>query len=122
VGAAGRIVLEVYARDFSVDYKASGDPVTAADRRANALLIDRLGDAFPGVPIVAEESARAAYEGFREAERILFVDPLDGTREFVDRNGEFAVMVGLVEGSRAVAGVVHAPVAPVPDSADAPGH
>jgi 3'(2'), 5'-bisphosphate nucleotidase len=122
VGAAGRIVLEVHARDFSVDYKAAGDPVTAADRRANALLIERLGDTFPGVPIVAEESEGAAYEGFREAERILFVDPLDGTREFVDRNGEFAVMVGLVEGSRAVAGVVHAPVAPVPDSADAPGH
>jgi 3'(2'), 5'-bisphosphate nucleotidase len=111
VGAAGRIVLEVHARDFSVDYKAAGDPVTAADRRANALLIERLGDTFPGVPIVAEESEGAAYEGFREAERILFVDPLDGTREFVDRNGEFAVMIGLVEGSRAVAGVVHAPVA-----------
>lgn len=111
-GAAGRVVLEVYARDaFSVDYKAAGDPVTAADRRANALLVERLGDTFPGIPIVAEESVAAAYEGFREAERILFVDPLDGTREFVDRNGEFAVMIGLVEGSRAVAGVVHAPVA-----------
>jgi 3'(2'), 5'-bisphosphate nucleotidase len=103
-------VLDIYQGEFRVEYKGPNDPVTAADRGANAMLLQRLAEAFPGVPIVAEESERATYEGYWEAERILFVDPLDGTREFVDRNGEFAVMVGLVEGPRAVAGAVHAPV------------
>jgi 3'(2'), 5'-bisphosphate nucleotidase len=107
--AAGHVVLEVYRSDFRVEYKGPGDPVTAADRRANALLLGRLREVFPGVPVIAEESDRTTYERFWEAERMLFVDPLDGTREFIDRNDEFAVMIGLVEGSRAAMGVVHAP-------------
>jgi 3'(2'), 5'-bisphosphate nucleotidase len=111
--AAGRTVLEVYRSDFGVEYKGPNDPVTAADRHANALLVRQLGEAFPDVPVVAEESAPRTYARFRQAERVLFVDPLDGTREFVDRVGEFAVMIGLVEGSRAVAGIVHAPVSGV---------
>ena len=111
VTAAGHAVLEVYRGDFRVDYKGPGDPVTGADRRANALLLARLPEVFPGVPIVAEESDRSTYERFWEAERMLFVDPLDGTREFIDRNDEFAVMIGLVEGASAVTGVIHAPVA-----------
>jgi 3'(2'), 5'-bisphosphate nucleotidase len=108
--AAGRIVLDVYGGEFRVEFKGPDDPVTAADRRANAALVQGLAAAFPGVPVVAEESDRAAYERYWEAGRILFVDPLDGTREFVDRNGEFAVMVGLVDGPGAAAGAVHAPV------------
>jgi 3'(2'), 5'-bisphosphate nucleotidase len=108
--AAGRTVLEVYRGEFRVEYKGPNDPVTAADYRANALLVRRLGEAFPGVPVVAEESERAKDEHYRTAGRVFFVDPLDGTREFVDRNGEFAVMIGLVEGPRAVAGAVHSPV------------
>jgi 3'(2'), 5'-bisphosphate nucleotidase len=103
-------VLDVYRGEFCVEFKGPDDPVTAADRGANAMLLQSLAGVFPGVPIVAEESDRATYERYWEAERILFVDPLDGTREFVDRNGEFAVMVGLVEGPRAVAGAVHLPV------------
>jgi 3'(2'), 5'-bisphosphate nucleotidase len=110
-GAAGQALREVYARaTLPVDYKGPGDPVTAADRRANRLIVERLGRAFPGIPVVAEESAPAAFEGFREADRVFFVDPLDGTQEFIRRNGEFAVMIGLVQGRRAMAGVVLAPV------------
>ena len=106
---AARLVMEVYARDFSVDYKAPHDPVTEADRRANTLIVEQLSRAFPGVPIVAEESDPQTFVGFRDSERIFFVDPVDGTREFIDKNGEFAVMIGLVEGGRAVASVVDAP-------------
>jgi 3'(2'), 5'-bisphosphate nucleotidase len=113
VTAAGHVVLEVYRSGFRVEYKGPGDPVTAADRRANALLLGRLREVFPGVPVVAEESDRATYERFWEAERMLFVDPLDGTREFIDGNDEFAVMIGLVEESRAVMGVIHAPASGV---------
>jgi 3'(2'), 5'-bisphosphate nucleotidase len=108
---AGQIVLDVYqAGSIAVDHKGPGDPVTAADRRANRFIVQRLHRAFPDVPIVAEESESTSFAGFRQAERVLFVDPLDGTREFIERNGEFAVMIGLVEGPNALAGVVHAPV------------
>jgi len=102
--------MRVYAEPFSVEYKAENDPVTRGDREANALIVDRLTRAFPGVPIVAEESDPATYAGFGDADAVWFVDPLDGTREFVAKNGEFAVMIGLAERGRAVAGVIVAPV------------
>jgi 3'(2'), 5'-bisphosphate nucleotidase len=101
--------MQVYARDFAVAYKGPQDPVTEADQLANALIIERLSKEFPGVPIVAEESDPTTFADFREHERIFFVDPIDGTREFIDKNGEFAVMIGLVEGERAVATVIDAP-------------
>lgn len=107
---ASAVVERVYATDFSVDYKGPRDPVTKADREANALICERLARGFPGVPIVAEESDEQSFLGWRGAERSFFVDPVDGTAEFVSRNGEFAVMIGLAEEGRSVAGVVLAPV------------
>ena len=106
---AAVLIRQVYATKFSVDFKAPRDPVTEADRRANELICDRLHQLFPNVPIVAEESEPETFAGYRKAERIFFVDPLDGTREFVARNGEFVVMIGYVEGDRATASVIHAP-------------
>lgn len=107
---ASRVVLEVYETAFRVEYKSPRDPVTQADARANALIVAELANAFPGVPCVAEESRPEEFAEFRRSERVFFVDPLDGTREFVDRNGEFVVMIGLLEGDRATHGVVLAPV------------
>lgn len=107
--AAAKVVMEVYARPFDVEYKGPQDPVTEADRRANALICELLEREFPGVPIVAEESDPETFAGFRNSDRVFFVDPVDGTREFVDRNGEFAVMIGVVEGARALAAVIDAP-------------
>ncbi len=106
---AAAIVNEIYATDFRVDYKAVGDPVTDADRAANDFICAALGKRFPDIPIVAEESEERNFTGFRTAPSIFFVDPVDGTREFVARNGEFAVMIGLVQGDRATHGVIHAP-------------
>jgi 3'(2'), 5'-bisphosphate nucleotidase len=106
---AGEIVTRVYAGEFTVEYKGPSDPVTQADRLANDLICERLALAFPGAPIVAEESPPESFVGFETGVRIFFVDPLDGTREFVARNGQFVVMIGLVEGARATAGVVYAP-------------
>jgi 3'(2'), 5'-bisphosphate nucleotidase len=106
---AAVLIMEVYGRPFDVDYKAPQDPVTEADRRANDLICERLERAFPGVPIVAEESDPSTFEDYRRHDRVFFVDPVDGTREFVDKNGEFAVMIGLLEGSRAIASVIDAP-------------
>jgi 3'(2'), 5'-bisphosphate nucleotidase len=106
--AAG-VVRHVYETEFSVQYKGPKDPVTAADLRANELICRRLAEHFPGAPVVAEESDPESFAAYRTASRIFFVDPLDGTAEFVARNGEFVVMIGLVEGDRSVAGVVVAP-------------
>ena len=107
--AAAVEVMKVYARPFDVDFKAPQDPVTEADRTANALICEQLTRSFPGVPIVAEESDPETFADYRDSERVFFVDPVDGTREFVDRNGEFAVMIGLIEGAHAVASVIDAP-------------
>jgi 3'(2'), 5'-bisphosphate nucleotidase len=106
---AAELVMGVYAAPFTVEFKAKDDPVTVADKESNALICERLARAFPGIPVVAEESDPTAYAGFAAAEAAWFVDPLDGTREFVARNGEFAVMIGLAEQGRATVGVVVAP-------------
>jgi 3'(2'), 5'-bisphosphate nucleotidase len=106
---AAEVVFRIYQTPFQVDYKGPRDPVTEADRAANALICERLSTAFPNVPIVAEESAPDTFADFRDFERIFFVDPVDGTREFVLKNGEFVVMIGVVEGDVAVASVIHAP-------------
>lgn len=106
---AALVVLEVYDKPFAVDYKAPRDPVTEADRRANELICEALTRAFPGVPIVAEESAPDRFSGFVKSPEVFFVDPVDGTREFVSKNGEFVIMIGLVEGRRATTAVIHAP-------------
>lgn len=106
---AAAVIREVYATAFAVDLKGPDDPVTAADLRANELICRRLERLYPGVPIVAEESAPETFDQYRTAERIFFVDPLDGTTEFVSRNDQFVVMIGMVDGERAVAGVVAAP-------------
>jgi 3'(2'), 5'-bisphosphate nucleotidase len=106
---AGRILLEVYATDFAVVEKAdNGGPVTAADERANAFLVGELRKAFPGDGIVAEESPD--HGDARRRERCWFIDPLDGTAEFVARNGEFAVHVGLAVAGEARLGVVYRPL------------
>jgi 3'(2'), 5'-bisphosphate nucleotidase len=107
---ASAIVLEVYGESYDVEYKGKNDPVTRADREANDHITRALAAAFPGVAIVAEESPPETFLHFETAERVWFVDPLDGTREFVARNGEFAVMIGLAERGRPTLGVVAIPV------------
>jgi 3'(2'), 5'-bisphosphate nucleotidase len=106
---AAELVMRVYAAPFEVEYKGKDDPVTRADKESNALLCARLERAFPGVPIVAEESDPKTYAEYTRAPAAWFVDPLDGTREFVAHNGEFAVMIGFAEEGRAKVGVIVAP-------------
>lgn len=106
---ASAVIREVYDTAFSVEWKGPKDPVTLADKRANELICRRLEVAFPGIPVVAEESDPRTFENYATADRVFFVDPLDGTAEFIDRNGEFVVMIGVVEGDVATTGVVFAP-------------
>jgi 3'(2'), 5'-bisphosphate nucleotidase len=108
--AAGELILQVYSTSFAVEYKSPGDPVTRADAEANALIVSHLKRRFPHAAVVAEESEPGTFSNFRELQEVFFVDPLDGTREFVARNGEFVVMIGYVRADRAQVGVIHSPV------------
>jgi 3'(2'), 5'-bisphosphate nucleotidase len=107
--AAGALVLEVYATNFAVQGKADNSPVTLADERAEALITPALQRLRPDWPVVAEEAA-ARGQAPAAAECFWLVDPLDGTREFVARNGEFTVNIALVRQGRPVLGVVYLPV------------
>jgi 3'(2'), 5'-bisphosphate nucleotidase len=111
VDAACAAILEVYAGGHEVEYKADDSPITRADRAAHDILSDGLRRLTPEVPVLSEESAAGQdYEVRRHWREFWLVDPLDGTREFIQRNGEFTVNVALVRGHRAVLGVVAAPV------------
>ena len=106
---AGHEILEVYASDFAVRGKADASPVTEADTRAERVILDGLGECAPGVPVVAEESAAAGDVPDVGGGPFFLVDPLDGTREFIGRNGEFTVNVALIENGAPTVGVVHLP-------------
>lgn len=106
---AGNAIMEIYEGDFSTSFKNDDSPLTLADIRSDQIIRDRLGQAFPGILIWSEESADDWAAG--TAVRTFFlVDPLDGTKEFIKRNGEFTVNIALVHDGRPVAGVVHLPV------------
>jgi 3'(2'), 5'-bisphosphate nucleotidase len=107
--SAGDLVRLSYRTTLEVEFKGPNDPVTSADKAANALICNALASEFENWPIVAEESEPSCYGDYRSADCVFFVDPIDGTREFLDRTDEFVVMIGLVRGDRATAGVIHAP-------------
>jgi 3'(2'), 5'-bisphosphate nucleotidase len=106
--AAGEAILEVYATAFRVSAKADESPLTEADQRSEACIVRALAELTPDVPVVSEEATAA---GARPETGACFwlVDPLDGTREFVSRNGEFTVNIALVQDAAPVLGVVLAP-------------
>jgi 3'(2'), 5'-bisphosphate nucleotidase len=110
VRRAGDAILAVYAEDFDVEHKEDASPVTAADMAAHRLLVEGLGALTPDIPVLSEESADIPWATRRTWGRYWLVDPLDGTREFVKRNGEFTVNVALIEAHRPTLGVVLAPV------------
>jgi 3'(2'),5'-bisphosphate nucleotidase len=107
--AAGARILDHYNRGAAARTKADGSPVTDADEAAEALILAGLPAILPGIPVVSEEAAAAGIVPECGA-RFVLVDPLDGTREYVGRNGEFTVNIAVVEGGRPVLGVVYAPV------------
>ncbi|HWJ86732.1 MAG TPA: 3'(2'),5'-bisphosphate nucleotidase CysQ [Pelagibacterium sp.] len=106
--AAGAVILDIYGGEFDVTLKADASPFTKADIAAEALILARLSAAFPAVPVIAEEAvANGIVPEF--AERFILVDPLDGSREFIARNGEFTVNIALIEHGVPIAGAVYAP-------------
>ena len=106
--SAGDLILEVYAAAFTVSEKADGSPVTAADERAESEILTGLAALTPDVPVVSEEAHSKGRVPHIDG-RFWLVDPLDGTREFIDRTGEFTVNIALVEDGEPILGVVLAP-------------
>jgi 3'(2'), 5'-bisphosphate nucleotidase len=107
--AAGAEIMRHYRQGVRVEQKADHSPVTAADRDAEAIIVSALRLLTPGVPVVAEEAVSAGHAAGPCGDLFWLVDPLDGTKEFIGRNGEFTVNIALNQGGRPVAGVVYAP-------------
>lgn len=105
---AGGAIMEIYKRDFEVEFKADDSPLTEADKAAHHIIVDALEDS--GFPVLSEESKQIPYEERKAWETYWLVDPLDGTKEFIKKNGEFTVNIALIKDGRPVMGVVYAPV------------
>lgn len=104
---AGEEIMEVYKDAIDVEYKEDRSPLTAADKRAHAVIFQRLTETH--LPILSEEGKSIAFEVRKNWERFWLVDPLDGTKEFIKRNGEFTVNIALIDTHNPVAGVIYVP-------------
>lgn len=110
VRAAGNTVLDIYQRDFDVETKADASPLTEADLAAHRALTALLASLEPSLPILSEEAAEIDYAERKRWSRYWLIDPLDGTKEFIKKNGEFTLNVALIDDGVPVFGIVHAPV------------
>lgn len=111
--AAGAAVMEVYEggdEGFRVSIKQDSSPITEADRRSHTTISEALDEISPGVPVISEEGRGVDYSERSRWEEFYLVDPLDGTKEFINRNGEFTVNIALIRGQRPVLGVIYVPV------------
>ena len=111
--AAGEAIMAVYASDFDVEHKDDRSPLTAADLAAQTVIAQGLAALDEVLPVISEEARTCAWEERRSWDRYWLVDPLDGTREFIKRNGEFSVNIALIRDGVPVFGVVQAPVSDV---------
>lgn len=118
---AGQAIMKVYAEGAEVMLKADCSPVTRADQEAEIIILEHLARAFPDIPVIAEESVAVGRVPEIGNGPFFLVDPLDGTKEFIARNGDFTVNIALVEGGAPVAGIVYAPVCHLAYSASKSG-
>lgn len=106
---AGAAIMDIYQQDFAVQQKADDSPLTQADLASHRILVAGLQALTPDIPCLSEEDADIAYAERKQWQRYWLIDPLDGTREFIKKNGEFTVNVALIDNGVPVLGVVHAP-------------
>jgi len=118
---AADAILEIYASDFAVDRKSDASPVTLADQAAEKIILAHLKRATPDIPVIAEEGCAQSGVPCIVPDRFWLVDPLDGTKEFIKRNGEFTVNIALIEQGRPMLGVVQIPAKGVLYSGCGPG-
>jgi len=122
---AGQTIMEIYnSEDFNVEVKGDGSPLTRADKAAHLVIAEGLEKHFPEIPVLSEEGKDIPYETRKNWPNFFLVDPLDGTKEFIKRNGEFTVNIALIEDGNPIAGVVYAPLLGTMYAAeiDASGH
>ncbi|MFZ3053830.1 MAG: 3'(2'),5'-bisphosphate nucleotidase CysQ [Sulfuricurvum sp.] len=106
---AGDVIMEIYSKDFGVEYKDDKSPLTEADQKANDIIVDSLNALSVQFPILSEEGKMIPFEERKEWEYFWMVDPLDGTKEFIKKNDEFTVNIALIYNGTPVLGVVYAP-------------
>ncbi len=107
---AGETIKEVYDSDFSIEHKEDRSPLTLADTKSNEIIMDGLKRLYPRIPVLSEEGRDIPYTERKEWKHFWLVDPLDGTKEFINRNGEFTVNIALIHNGRPVLGVILIPV------------
>ncbi len=105
---AGKAIMDIYATEFSVDFKSDQTPLTKADTKADEIITKALNKT--GLPVISEEGRQTPFHQRENWDSYWLVDPLDGTKEFVNRNGEFSVNIALISNKKAVAGIIYAPV------------
>ncbi len=106
---AGDIIMEIYNKDFKIEYKNDKSPLTEADLKSNELICSELSRIYSNIPIMSEENKEIPYEIRKGWEYYFCVDPIDGTKEFIKKNGEFTVNIALIRKNTPVLGVVYAP-------------
>jgi 3'(2'), 5'-bisphosphate nucleotidase len=106
---AGNAIMQVYKQDFEVEYKKDSSPLTLADKKANDIIENGLNKLLVALPILSEEGKEVPYKDRKHWEYFWLVDPLDGTKEFVKKNGEFTVNIALIHKDTPALGVVYAP-------------
>ncbi|MBU0762116.1 MAG: 3'(2'),5'-bisphosphate nucleotidase CysQ [Candidatus Altiarchaeota archaeon] len=107
--SAGEKIMSVYAGDHKIEYKGDKSPLTEADRLSNETINSELNRLYPDIPVLSEENKNAEYETRKKWNTLWIVDPLDGTKEYIKKNGEFTVNIALVKAGNPVLGVVYAP-------------
>jgi 3'(2'), 5'-bisphosphate nucleotidase len=108
---AGKAIMDVYTKpDFETEMKEGNFPLTLADRRSHELIYSALSEMYPEIPVLSEEGKNIPYEERKSWQRFWLVDPLDGTKEFIKRNGEFTVNIALIENNLPVMGIIYVPV------------
>jgi len=107
---AGDAIMEIYNKDFFVEYKEDDSPLTQADIKSNEIICSKLNELYPDIPLMSEENQQIEYLIRKDWEYYFCIDPIDGTKEFVKKNGEFTVNIALINKNVPVLGVVYAPV------------
>lgn len=106
---AGNCIMEIYENDFQVEYKKDESPLTKADLKSNEIICNNLRELYPDIPLMSEENKQIEYAERKNWEYYWCIDPIDGTKEFIKKNGEFTVNIALICRNTPVLGVVYAP-------------
>lgn len=106
---AGDAIMEIYKKDFGIEYKDDKSPLTEADLKSNEIICNKLQELYPNIPIMSEENKQDSYESRKDREYYWCIDPIDGTKEFIKKNDEFTVNIALIHNNTPVLGVVYAP-------------